>query len=65
MGFMTPEAPAAATPMPKAPPPPEARPPAQTPNARPQRKSMQPTFLGTGATPQAPANVGGKSLLGQ
>ena len=32
---------------------------------KPQAKSMQPTFLGTGDIPQGQGNFGGKTLLGQ
>ena len=34
------------------------------PNQRPQKKSMQASFLGSAATPSR-ANLGGKTLLGQ
>lgn len=64
MGFTQPDQPMTAA-TPAMPEPPEARPAAATPNAKPTRKATQPTFLGTGSTPQAPVNVGGKSLLGQ
>lgn len=64
MGFMTPDQPPAAA-TPELPKPPEARP-AQATGAKPApRRSPTPTFLGGGSTPQAPTNVGGKSLLGQ
>lgn len=66
MGFTQPSM-SAATPAPEInlPKPPEARPPAQEAGPRPKRRSMQTTFLGSQSTPQAPTNMGGKTLLGQ
>lgn len=62
MGFMKPEMPSM-TPQiiaPKEPPPP-----APIVGQRPQRKPMQPTFLGTGSAPLATQASAPKSLLGQ
>lgn len=63
MGFMSPDAGGGAMPTPTAPKPPRPQAPIQ--GQRPGRKSMQQTFLGEGAVPQAPQAPGTKTLLGQ
>ena len=50
--------------MPPAPPPPPVFGDQTKPNKKPQMKSMQPTFLGTGSVPTQ-SQLGTKTLLGQ
>lgn len=66
MSFMSPSTPAA--PMianVDLPPPPQRTPPTQSPGQKPQRKSMQTSFLGASAVPQQQQSFSGKTLLGQ
>lgn len=60
---MTPEKPQQALSMPNAPTPPPVF--ANDPTGKkPKQKSMTPTYLGTGTTPDQ-TNMGGKTLIGQ